>query len=73
MIMNEIKKDLKESAQDKLKAMIAEAVEKKLQKEMKKISRKLTINFIIFGIALAGSYIVVHHSDKIISLITRKK
>ena len=34
MIKNNLKSNLSESAQNKLKAMIADTVEKKLQKEM---------------------------------------
>lgn len=39
MIIEDLKADLSETAMDKLKELIGQAVEKKLQKEMKK-SRK---------------------------------
>ena len=73
MIVKDIKADLNEAAQDKLKGMIAEAVESKLQKEVKKITKKLTIKFIISGVALAGVYLLINNSDKIVDLITKPK
>ena len=47
--------------------------EKKLQKEMKKITRKLTINFIISGAALAGSCLLARYSSKLVDLVIRSK
>ena len=73
MIVKDIKTDLGAAAQNKLKAMIAETVESKLQKEAKKITRKLTIKFIISGVALAGVYLLINNSDKIIDLVKRNK
>lgn len=40
MIIEDFKTDLSEAAQAKLKGFIGQAVEKKLQKEMKKITKK---------------------------------
>lgn len=73
MIKKNHKSNLSESAQNKLKAMIADTVEKKLQKEMKKITRKLTINFIISGAALAGSCLLARYSSKLVDLVIRSK
>ena len=73
MIIEDLKADLTEAAQNKLKAMIADAVESKLKKEVKKITKKLTIKFILTGVALAGVYLLVNNSDKIVDLVTRSK
>lgn len=73
MIAKDIKADLSEAAQEKLKRIIAETVESKLQKEVKKITRKLTVKFIITGVALAGVYLLVNNSDKIVHLIIKPK
>ena len=73
MIIEDLKADLSEAAQNKLKSMIAETVESKLQKEVKKITKKLTVKFIITGVALAGAVLLVNHSDKIIDLVAKQK
>lgn len=72
-IIDDIKAELSETAQDKLKAMIVDTVEKKFQKEVKKITRKLTINFIVSGVALAGFVLIVNNADKIADLIVKPK
>ena len=71
MIINDLKTDLSEAAQDRLKAYIAQTVEKKIQKEAKKITKKLTINFIISGVTLAGAILVINNVDKISDLILK--
>ena len=73
VIIEDIKADLSEAAQDKLKAMIGKTIETKLQKEAKKLTRRLTIKFILTGVALAGVYVVVNHSGKIIDYMIKSK
>lgn len=67
------KPNLSETAQNKLKALVAETVESKVEKEIKKIARKLTVKFIITGVALAGACLLISKSDKIAELITKPK
>lgn len=73
MIIEDLKIDLSEAAQDKLKSMIANAVESRLQKEVKKITKKLAVKFIITGVALAGAYLLINHSDKIVDIVAKPK
>ena len=73
MIIEDLKIDLSEAAQEKLKGMIAAAVESRIQKEAKKIAKKLAVKFIITGVALAGAYLLIDKSDKIVNLVTRSK
>ena len=42
-------------------------------KEVKKITRKLTVKLIVTGVALAGVVLLVNNSDKIVGLITKPK
>ena len=73
MIIEDLKTDLSEAAQKKLKEIIADTVESKLQKEVKKITKKLTVNFILTGVALASMVLLVNHSDKIVDLVIKTK
>lgn len=73
MIIEDIKTDLTEAAQNKLKEIIGEAVESKLQKEVKKITRKLTVKLIVTGAALAGVILLVSNADKIADLVVKPK
>ena len=73
MIIEDLKADLTEAAQNKLKAIISDTVESKIQKEVKKITKKLTIKFIITGVALAGVYFLINNSDKVVDLVTKSK
>lgn len=68
-----IKADLSEAAQDKLKELIADTVEKKVQKEVKKVTKKLTIRFVLTGTALAGACLLADHSGKIVDLVKKAK
>ena len=63
--------DLTEAAQEKVKGVIEQAVENKLHKE--KITRKLTVKFIITGVAVAGAFLLVNNADKIANLLTKPK
>jgi hypothetical protein len=69
MIIKDLKADLTEAAQNKLKAMIAEAVENKVQKEIGKFNRKLTVKLLVTGVAIAGAYLLINYSDKIVDLV----
>ena len=75
MIIEDLKADLSEAAQNKLRAFISETVEKKLdsklQKELKKVAKKLTLRFVITGVALAGVVLLAANSDKLIALIAK--
>ncbi len=71
MIVKDLKVDLSEAAQNKLKEVIAEAVESKLQKEVKKIARRITVRFIVSGVALAGICLIAGNSDKIVNLVKK--
>ena len=73
MIIEDLKADLSEAAQNKLKALVGDMVESKVQKEAKKIAKKLTIKFILSGIALAGFCLLVSNSDKVVDLVTKSK
>lgn len=73
MIIKDLKADLSEAAQNKLKAMIGDMVESKIQKEAKKIAKKLTIKFILSGVALAGVCLIVSNSGKIAGMIAKPK
>lgn len=73
MIVKSLKAELSESAQNKLEAVVAEAVEKKLKKEVKKVAKKLTVRFIVTGVVLAGVCIVAGNSDKIVNYFTKRK
>lgn len=73
MIIEDLKADLTEAAQNKLKAIIADTVESKVQKEVKKITKKLTVKFILTGVALAGVCLLVSNSDKIVDMVVKTK
>ena len=73
MIIEDLKTDLSEAAQNHLKDIISDTVEKKVKKEVKKITKKLTVKFIITGIALAGVCLLVSNSDKIVDLVIKPK
>lgn len=70
-ITGDLKADLSEAAQDKLREMIADTVEKKVQKEVKKITKKLTVRFLLTGAALAGACMLADRSDKVVGLIKK--
>ena len=66
MIIDNLKNELSETAQEELKGFVSEtveqkvdkAVEKKLHKEMKKLARKITVNLILTGAVVAGAVLV---------------
>ena len=65
MIIEDLKADLSEAAENKIKAVIEKAVEAKVQKEVKKVVKKLTIKMIVTAVALAGTVLIVNNVDKI--------
>ena len=73
MIIEDLKADLSEAAQNKLKDYIGQAVEKKLRKEMKKVTKKLTVKFVFTGVALLGAFTLINKSDVIVNLLTKSK
>lgn len=73
MIVKNLKAELSESAQNKLEAVVSEAVEKKLKKEVKKVAKKLTVKFIVTGVVLAGVCIAASNSDKIVNYFLKQK
>ena len=73
MLMEEIKADLNEAAEEKLKALIADTVEKKVRKEVRKITKKLTIRFVLTGAALAGACLFIDRSGKIVDIVKKEK
>lgn len=73
MIIEDLKADLSEAARDKLKEIISDTVEAKLQKEVKKITKKLIVQFIITGVALAGICLLAGNTDKIVEPVMKPK
>lgn len=73
MIIEDLRADLSEAAEKKLKSVIEQSVEKKLQKEVKKITKKLTIKLIITGAAMAGAFLILNKSDKIVDFLVGTK
>ena len=73
MIIEDVKADLSEAAQEKLKEIVGQTIEKKLQKEMKKVMRKLTAKFIITGVAMAGALLLVNNAEKISGLLIKSQ
>lgn len=72
MIIDNVKTDLSDAAQEKVKTLVEQAVEKKLHKEMKKFTRKLTFKILLTGAAVAGTVLLVNNADKIVELLTKK-
>jgi len=73
MIIEDLKADLSEAAQNKLKETISDMIESKLQREIKKIAKKLTVKFIIAGVAMAGAFLLAGSADKVVDLVTKSK
>lgn len=73
MVIKNLKAELSEAAEDKMKSAIEQAVEKKLKKEMKVVTKKLTKHFIITSVALAGALLLANNADKIGSVLFKKK
>lgn len=73
MIIEDLKADLSEAAQAKLKEYIGQIIEKKVQKEVVKITKKLTKRFIFTGVALLGAVVIANNADKIVGLIAKPK
>ncbi len=67
-----IKSELSDAAQKKIESAVENAVEKKVHKEMMGITKKLTLNFLISGAALACAIIVANNADKIVNVIFSK-
>ncbi|MED9970904.1 MAG: hypothetical protein UFA98_13010 [Ruminococcus sp.] len=38
---------------------------------MKKITRALTVKFVITGIAMAGAFLLINNADKIVNLLIK--
>lgn len=73
MMIENIKAELSENAQQKLKTVVEDAVEKKIRKELKRTARKLTFKFIVTGAAIAGAFLFVSKAHKIASLLSPKR
>lgn len=73
MIIKELKADLGEVAQEKVKGLVEQAVEKKFQKEMRRITKKLTVKFIITGVAMVGAFLLVNNADHIVDLLIKSE
>ena len=80
MIIDNLKNELSETAQEELKGFVSEtveqkvdkAVEKKLHTEMKKLARKITVNLILTGAVVAGAVLVITNADKLVKLASDK-
>ncbi|MBR1483944.1 MAG: hypothetical protein IJ598_13405 [Ruminococcus sp.] len=77
MMIKNIKKEMSESAQNKLRGFVEQsveqAIENKLHKEIKKVTRALTVKFIITGAVMAGALVLVNNADKIVNLLMKQK
>ena len=76
MMNSKKKSELSESAHAKLKGLVEQSVEnaleKKLHDEMKKVTKALTIKFIVSGVAMVGALVLINNADKIVSLLIKK-
>lgn len=73
MIVENLKADISEAAQEKIKGMVEQAIESKLKKEAKKAARRMTVKFIISGIALAGVILLASNAEKAVKLVIKPK
>ena len=73
MIIGSLKANLSKAVQKKLKNAVEYTVERKLRNEVKKITKKLTIHFIISGVALAGTLLLSNNADKIVDRLIKPK
>ena len=73
MIIKNLKAELSEEAQAKLKEYIGKAVEYKVQAEMKKVAKKLTKKLIIGGVAVCAVLAVAGNADKIAARLMQPK
>lgn len=73
MIIEDLKADLSDAAQEKIKGVIEQAVDKKVHKEIKKLSRKITVKLILTGVFVAGTILLINNADTIVKYLEQPK
>ena len=64
---------IKSFAQNKFRLMVKNAVQEQFKKKMEKLTRRLAIQFVITGVALATVKVLASRADTIAGLLTKPK